>query len=47
MFPVTYVKKDMLAKTNGPAMRVNVMHITFKEDVFDGNTLSLDEAAKG
>ena len=47
MFPVTYVKKDMLAKTNGPAMRVNVMHITFKEDVFDGNTLSLDEASKG
>ena len=47
MFPVTYIKKDMLSKTNGPMMRVNVMHLTFKEDVFDGNTLSLDEAKAG
>lgn len=29
LFPngVTYIKKDMLAKTNGPNMRVNVMHV--------------------
>jgi hypothetical protein len=30
LFPVKYVKKDMLASTNGPAMRVNAMHITFR-----------------
>jgi hypothetical protein len=47
LFTVKYVKKDMLAKTNGPAMRVNVMHITFREEQFDGNTLSVDEAKAG
>lgn len=29
---VTYVKKDMLAKTSGPTMRVNVMHISRLSD---------------
>lgn len=27
-YAVNYVKKDLLAKTNGPSMRVNVMHIS-------------------
>jgi hypothetical protein len=47
LFTVKYVKKDMLAKTNGPAMRVNVMHITFREEQFDGNTISVEEAKAG
>lgn len=35
-YEVHYTKKDMLARTNGPAMRVNVMHIIRKaEDVED------------
>ena len=47
LFSVTYIKKDMLSKTNGPLMRVNVMHISFKEEVFDGNTISLDTPKEG
>jgi len=43
MFRVKYTKKDMLGKTNGPVMRVNAMHITFEEDHFDGNTVSLGD----
>jgi hypothetical protein len=43
-FRVSFVKKDLLARTNGPMMRVNAMHISFRDEVFDGNTLSLDEA---
>jgi len=36
LFPgVSYVKKDMLAKTGGPTMRVNVMHIHRKADEAD------------
>lgn len=46
-FRCKYVKKDMLSRTNGPAMRVNTMHISFKEEVFDGNTISLGEAKAG
>jgi hypothetical protein len=47
LFTCKYVKKDMLSRTNGPAMRVNTMHITFREEVFDGNTVSLGEAKAG
>jgi hypothetical protein len=46
-FKVTYIKKDMLSRTNGPSMRVNVMHISFKDEVFDGNTISLGETKAG
>jgi hypothetical protein len=28
-------------------MRVNTMHITFRDEVFDGNNLSLGEAKAG
>ena len=44
MFRVKYTKKDMLGKTNGPVMRVNAMHITFEEEHFNGNNVSLGEA---
>lgn len=44
VFRVKYTKKDMLGKTNGPVMRVNAMHITFEEDHFNGNNVSLEEA---
>ena len=47
LFTCKYVKKDMLSRTNGPAMRVNTMHITFRDEVFDGNNLSLGEAKAG
>jgi hypothetical protein len=43
MFRVKYSKKDMLGKTNGPSMRVNAMHITFEEDHFNGNNLSVGD----
>lgn len=39
MFRVSYVKKDMLSKTNGPTMRVNVMHISRRSDEIDANQL--------
>jgi hypothetical protein len=38
-FRVAYVKKDMLAKTNGPTMRVNVMHISRRSDEIDADQL--------
>ena len=44
MFRVKYTKKDMLGKTNGPVMRVNAMHITFEEEHFNGNNVSVGEA---
>jgi hypothetical protein len=47
LFTCKYVKKDMLSRTNGPAMRVNTMHITFREEVFDGNNISVGEAKAG
>jgi hypothetical protein len=35
-FVVSYlVRKDMMAKTNGPAMRVNVIKISRRTDEFD------------
>jgi hypothetical protein len=46
-FKVTYTKKDMLAKTNGPSMRVNVMHISRPADTLDEDQLSLGQAEKG
>jgi len=46
-FKVSYIKKNMLGGTNGPLMRVNVMHITFMDEVFDGNNLSVGEAKAG
>ena len=46
-FRCKYVKKDMLSRTNGPAMRVNTMHISFREEVFDGNTISVGENKAG
>ena len=47
LFRCKYVKKDMLSRTNGPAMRVNAMHITFREEVFDGNNISVGEVKAG
>ena len=47
MFRVTYTKKDMLAKTNGPAMRVNVIHISREASSLDEDQLSLGDPAKG
>ena len=47
LFTCKYVKKDMLSRTNGPAMRVNTMHITFREEVFDGNNISVGEVKAG
>ncbi len=44
---VTYTKKDMLAKTNGPSMRVNVMHISRPADTLDEDQLSMGQAEKG
>jgi hypothetical protein len=41
LFTVHYVKKDMLSRTNGPSMRVNVMHISCKEEVVDESNLSI------
>jgi hypothetical protein len=38
-FRVSYIKKDMLAKTNGPSMRVNVMHISRRADEIDEDSL--------
>ena len=43
-FKVTYTKKDMLAKTNGPSMRVNVMHITRPADSIDEDSLPMGPA---
>jgi hypothetical protein len=34
-YAVNYVKKDLLAKTNGPSMRVNVMHISRQSNEAD------------
>lgn len=31
-YDVSYGKKDMLSKTNGPSMRVNAMHISIRKD---------------
>ena len=43
LYKVTYIKKNMLAKTNGPVMRVNAMHMTLPEEAFDGDKLSVGE----
>ena len=47
MFTVHYVKKDMLSRTNGPSMRVNVMHISCKEEVVDESNLSIGRPKGG
>ena len=47
VYKVIYTKKNMLARTNGPAMTVNAMHISFKDELFDGNTLSVEENQAG
>jgi len=47
MFTVHYVKKDMLSRTNGPSMRVNVMHISCKEEVVDESNLSIGRPKAG
>jgi len=44
LYKVTYIKKNMLAKTNGPVMRVNAMHMSLPEEAFDGDKLSVAEA---
>lgn len=41
LFKVTYTKKDMLTKTNGPSMRVNVMHISRPKETVDEDQLSM------
>jgi len=41
-YKVTCVKKDMLSKTNGPSMRVNVLHITM--ELNDAQALQLGDA---
>ncbi len=46
-FRVAYVKKDLLAKTNGPTMRVNVMHISRKSEDLDADQLSLVKPEAG
>lgn len=40
---VHYTKKDMLSRTNGPGMRVNVMHITRRKEALHENTVSVDD----
>ena len=44
-YTVKHVKKDMLAKTNGPSMRVNVLHITMR--IEDVEELQLGELKAG
>lgn len=46
-FEVNFVKKDMLARTNGPNMRVNVMHISRQEDDLDVGEVPLDAPKAG
>jgi hypothetical protein len=46
-FKVTYTKKDMLARTNGPTMRVNVMHVSRPADSVDEDKLSVDDPEAG
>jgi hypothetical protein len=43
-YHVTYIKKDMTSRTNGPNMRVNVMHISRPKDTIDEDSLPLGEA---
>lgn len=40
---ITYVKKDMLAKTGGPSMRVNALHIRRKKADVDEDTIPVEE----
>jgi len=47
LFTVHYIKKDMLSRTNGPSMRVNVMHISCKQEIVDGSTLSVGPPKAG
>lgn len=43
MYKIRYMKKDMLAKTRGPSMRVNVMHITVPKHIAE-KELEQDES---
>ena len=47
VFAVSFIKKDMLARTSGPNMRVNVMHICRPEDDLDASDLPVDEPKAG
>jgi len=40
---VHYTKKDMLSRTNGPGMRVNVMHITRRKEELDEDSVSVGD----
>jgi hypothetical protein len=40
---ISYNKKDMLAKTGGPVMRVNVLHISRKKTDADDDSLSVEK----
>ena len=46
-FRVTYCKKNMMQGTNGPVMRVNVMHISRRTAEMDEADLPLVEAQAG
>jgi hypothetical protein len=42
-FRIQYLRKDMLAKTDGPAMRVKVMQISVPKELLDGEgTISVE-----
>jgi hypothetical protein len=45
LYAVKHIKKDMLSKTNGPSMRVNVIHITMR--ITDAEELQLGELKAG
>jgi hypothetical protein len=40
---ITYIKKDMLAKTGGPTMRVNALHISRKKTDADEDSVSVEK----
>jgi hypothetical protein len=46
-FEVSYIKKDMMSKTNGPTMRVNVMHVSRRSDEVDASLIPVVEAEAG
>lgn len=46
-FSVTFLKKDMMSRTNGPNMRVNAIHISRPEDETDASDLPVDAPEAG
>lgn len=46
-FKVTYTKKDLLSKTNGPGMRVNVMHISRRSEDINESELPVVQPKAG